>query len=126
MITRALIIASALLGFTGAAAAQECLQWGPAELSGFVIEGVYPGPPEFESTAQGDQSLTATLLHLSAPICVAGKSDLAEGPVEATELIQLACDTTGLARGERVTLRGELYPRHTGYHVTPVLLDCAD
>ena len=51
---RSILVSALLLAFGVPAASQECLKWGEVELSGIVVEGVYPGPPEFTSVAEGD------------------------------------------------------------------------
>lgn len=106
---------------------QDCYGWStPVVLEGFILDGVVPGPPEFESVRRGDAAGTAVFLWLSAPICVGGDDAGAE-PIAAIELVQLACSgrqVTRQMRGERVQLKGELFPAHTGYHWTDALLAC--
>lgn len=115
-----------LLGTVPSFAEQQCLRWGPVELTGFLIEGVYPGPPEYTKVADGDAALRSTLLHLPNPVCIEGENELSDERIAATELVQVACDVKKRPRGEQITLQGELFPRHTGYHVTSALLDCSE
>ena len=107
---------------------QDCYGWSsPVVLEGFILEGVVPGPPEFESVRRGDAAGTAVFLWLSAPICVGGDDATGAEPTAAIELVQLACSdgqVTREMRGERVELKGELFPAHTGYHWTDALLAC--
>lgn len=108
--------------------AQDCQAWSqPTELSGVLVGGIYPGPPEYESVTVGDAPYSALMLHLTDPICItAGDSDL-EPAVQSTELVQLACSEHALAAlqsGERIFVSGTLFSAHTGHHVTPALLEC--
>lgn len=121
--------AALLLANASPVLAQECVEWGePIELSGFLVEGVYPGPPEYESVAKGDEALSAIMLHLRNPICVnEGADKELEPALASTELVQLACDEKAQSRfrdGELNTVAGSLFAAHTGYHVTPALLSC--
>lgn len=93
-------------------------------LEGRVLEGLFAGPPEFTSVARGDEPHMAQFLYLSEPICVAADADLEMEAVAAVELMQLACDRTPLPMGEFVEVTGRLFPAHTGYHHTRVLLQC--
>lgn len=86
-------------------------------LSGFIVEGRFPGPPNYESIANGDADLVASFLQIPDALCL---SDY-EVP---TTLIQLACADADLPEGEVVSVRGSLFSAHTGYHRSPVLLAC--
>ncbi len=120
--------AAILMAMAGPTLAQDCLEWGaPAELSGILVEGVYPGPPEFESVSGGDEAYSAIMLHLKTPICVTANTETGEEALASTDLVQLACDENQLAqlvRGDRVSMAGRLFSAHTGYHVTPALFQC--
>lgn len=122
--------AALLLANASPVLAQECVGWGePVDLSGILIEGVYPGPPEYESVAKGDAAYTALMLHLRVPVCVREGENVEMDPyIPATDLIQLACDKKELARlkkGELTSVKGTLFPSHTGYHVTQAVLQCS-
>jgi hypothetical protein len=121
--------AALLLANASPALAQECVGWGePVELSGILVEGVYPGPPEYESVAKGDAAYTALMLHLRVPICVREGENAEMVPhISATDLVQLACDKKEIARlkkGELTHVRGTLFVSHSGYHVTQAVLEC--
>ncbi|MEO3387619.1 DUF4431 domain-containing protein [Mesorhizobium sp. CAU 1741] len=110
-----------------AGAPGSCLKWdGPATLEGYVVEGIFPGPPGYEDIANGDMELHAEMLYLLEPICVDGPDAMDAEPVESTELVQLACSGMPLSqmRGRVVSFNGSLFSQHTGYHRTPVLLLC--
>lgn len=123
-------IVLALLG-SGVAQAQDpvCLSWDqPVTLRGYIIDGVFPGPPEYESVNRGDARYTAQFLYLDAPICVSGSEAPEAEPIASTELVQLACSETQVTaemRGQTAVLSGKLFAQHTGYHRTPALLQCS-
>ena len=108
---------------------QDCYDWWtPVVLEGFILEGVVPGPPEFESVRRGDMAGSATFLWLSAPICVRAGDAEGHVPIPAIELLHLVCSegqVTPEMRGERVQLEGKLFPAETRYHRTDALLACA-
>ncbi|MBE7731513.1 hypothetical protein [Devosia faecipullorum] len=118
----------ALLGTNVPVLAQDCAEWGQdIELTGIVVEGLYPGPPEFESVAGGDAAIDTLMLHLETPICVNGSDELETDALDFSELVQLACDykqITKFPRGEWINVSGRLFSAHTAYHVTPALLQC--
>jgi hypothetical protein len=113
------------LGSSAYAASESCrpvpVDDGIVELSGYIVHGKLPGPPDFTSTAAGDRVSVASFLLLNDCIDVpAGEFN------EAVEVrfLQLACPGVKLPEGRPVTLRGSLYGSFTGHHWTPVLLDC--
>ena len=106
-----------------------CLPWDqPVTLEGYVLDGIFPGPPEYEDIGDGDMELHTQLLYLTEPVCVEGADPMEAEPIAATELVQLACPDLPLSdmRGRVVTLRGSLFSQHTGYHRTPALLMCGE
>jgi hypothetical protein len=107
--------------------AKSCLAWdAEVTLRGFEIAGVFPGPPEYESVGEGDAALSARLLYLDDPVCIAGETEFSDVDRLETELVQLACPALPERAGERVEITGTLFAAHTGYHVTPALLACGD
>jgi len=86
-------------------------------LSGFVVGGLFPGPPEYASVAEGDEAYRAGFLYVDAPIC------LTDGNAPTT-MVQLVCADADLPEGEVVSVTGTLFSAHTGYHRSPVLLAC--
>lgn len=120
-----LLTAAGLLVADATATAADCLSWDkPVELTGFLLDGVFPGPPEYESVAHGDAALHARLLYLDEPVCVSGANGEDAEPIEATELVQITCQIADDKLGQSVSIKGTLFPAHTGYHRTPALLDC--
>lgn len=111
--------------------ATACLPFGPdtVQLTGVVRRATYPGPPNFESIAGGDEPESAFVLALAAPVCAAGGRDQELGDsASGVQLVQLLTDSAGYAELERGgatprALRGTLFPAHTAHHRTPILLD---
>lgn len=94
-------------------------------MTGFLVDGVFPGPPEYESVADGDMAVQARMLFLDEPICVTGPNGEDAEPIEAIELVQITCEMADEKLGQTVQLAGTLFPAHTGYHRTRAVLDCA-
>ena len=90
----------------------------PVKLTGYLFDVVLPGPPEYTSIDDGDRGGTALFLYVQDGICVSGM----KGVVHA---IQLVCQKLKKKEGIPVTLSGELFKSHTGYHWSPVLLSCS-
>lgn len=121
----ALTLAALLLAGTGPAMAADCMSWDePVEMSGFLVDGVFPGPPEYESVSGGDMALQARMLFLDEPVCISGTNSEDAEPIDAIELVQITCEMADERRGETVSIKGKLFPAHTGYHRTAAVLDC--
>ncbi|WP_448951603.1 DUF4431 domain-containing protein [Labrys neptuniae] len=104
----------------------DCLTYGsPTTLTGTLISKVFPGPPNYESVAEGDSPETAYLLKLDRPTCVAaGHTESGEEAVASVDEIQLV-RIKGATRnmGKHIMVIGDLFPGLTGHHHTAVLLD---
>jgi len=106
-----------------------CLNYEPASvhLAGVIKRKTFPGPPNYESVAKGDEPETYWVLHPSKPLCVNFFSDWSqEKHVTAIQLI-----FNGAAReyaryralvGKEVLIDGSLSHAETGHHHTPILL----
>jgi hypothetical protein len=110
----------------------QCLSYGgKVHLAGTLERKTFPGPPEFESIAAGDEAETVWLLRLDAPVCVAADRRDASGVNAAASSLKevqllLNADQYRLYAkwiGTRVVLRGKLYGAATRHHRTPVLLE---
>ena len=102
-----------------------CAGWSlPVPLKGFLVEGVFPGPPEFASLAEGDAAYTAQFLYLSQPICVVADPVMGTPALTDVDMVQLACADTPLVPGQEVSVTGTLFAPHSGYHRAQVLLAC--
>jgi hypothetical protein len=107
-----------------------CLRYEPDTVSirGRLYRRTYPGPPNYESVAKGDDPETGFYVHLGSPACfVAGEDSLLDFPQQGVKEVQLNLDSTGYARLRPklqtvVQLRGTLYAAFSGHHHAPVLL----
>lgn len=127
----ALCLATGLALIAGAGlASRRTLAYGPkVTLTGRLSSRVFPGPPNYESVKKGDTAERAYLLHLDAPVDVAGKAQNEfDQPQRNLRDFQLAPTSDALfaaARrmvGRRVIVTGTLFGEHTGHHHTPVLI----
>lgn len=100
-------------------------------LEGSVVRQTFPGPPNYESVADGDKAMTLFVLRLSKPACFEAedkRDSLYESAYDVTD-IQLslpseqAYATLRPLLGKPVRLAGSAFGRHTGGHFTPVLLE---
>ncbi|GMU67631.1 MAG: hypothetical protein AMXMBFR36_39050 [Acidobacteriota bacterium] len=129
--TLAALLLSLGLAASGVA---DCLSWGPgaASLSGKLVSETFPGPPNYESIAKGDQPETHWILLLEKPVCVDGVDDLGQGHLEAgVERIQLVL-TPELHKKHRASLggivevTGMFMAAVSGHHHTRVLLEATE
>lgn len=90
---------------------------------------MYYGAPGYGEDPAHDEQEVGFYLGLPTPLCAAGGREEALGePHRGVRRVQLVLDLAGYARlrphlGTTVTLRGTLFPSHTGHHHTPILLD---
>lgn len=110
-------------------AAGECLRYEPVKvnLSGRLLRKTYPGPPNFESVAEGDLPETGYYLKLSSPLCTQAQEGEEAGGHQDLQMVQLVLDQEQYEAlrpllGKRVSLEGSLIEASTGHHHTPVLL----
>lgn len=112
--------------------AAECLKYEPAvvSLSGVLHRATFPGRPNFESVANGDEPETGFYLTLKQPLCtqvdVAGEQEALQDVRE----VQLVLTEKQYAQwrpqlGKQVTLHGGLFAAFSGHHHAPVLLKVA-
>jgi hypothetical protein len=114
--------------FTPRSAATQCLQYEPkvVSLSGVIVRETHPGPPNFESIANGDEPRTIWVLKLNKAICVFASDDVNVKEDNEKE-IQLALKDEQYKRyrsllGREVTASGTLFHAITGYHHKRLLL----
>lgn len=105
------------------------------ELVGSLEFQTFPGPPNYESIASGDQAEHAPYLKLDQPMdVVARKGDLIDNPVteKNVKVIQLAINAEDDAlwskfrsagQGAHIQVKGSLFHRFTGHHHARILLD---
>jgi hypothetical protein len=99
------------------------------ELKGKIKLVHYYGPPSYGEDPQHDKKLIAYILVLDAPIqVVALEGSEVSFSMQTTELQLLAFDYQKALRRiankrSAVTVRGEFFSAHTGYHIRDVLID---
>lgn len=102
---------------------------GTHELKGKIETVLQYGPPGYGEDPQNDQRLTAYILKLDSPInAVALNGDEISFSTQTTEVQLVAFDylsqlKRAASRGTTLTLRGELFSAHTGYHIRDVLMN---
>jgi hypothetical protein len=112
--------------FSGSATAQ-CLQYEPkvVGLSGVLVRETYPGRPNYESIARGDEPETIWVIKLKKAICVQTSQDFVKEDSEKE--VQLVLEPAQYRRyrrllGKRVFATGKLFHSHTGHHHKRLLL----
>ncbi len=97
-----------------------------ATMSGYVMTERDWGPPNYGENPKTDSQHTSILLKLDYPIPFCDPSDAAYYKTQTLDCIQLV-DNGPVSVNEylwkHITANGTLFPAHTGWHVTPVLLD---
>ena len=118
------------LGFAGFSYSAETLKYEPSVVTrqGKLSVQDFPGPPGYESVAQGDKSERYWILTLNTPVHVIAspKDELMETKDNVKE-IQLVCfmgcgEKFSFSIGESVTLTGTLFSAHSGHHHKDVLM----
>jgi hypothetical protein len=131
---RLLIIAIAPflgLGLGVGDAAARCLSYEPAQVTlvGILTSRTLPGPPNYQSIAQGDYPETVFVLKLNEPICVSGdpSSRLNRKSHSRVTEVQLLTRDVDPRRflNKQVRASGSFFSAHTGHHRTPVVLTVA-
>lgn len=113
--------------------AAACLNYEPVPvfLRGELIRKTYPGPPNFESVADGDAAETGFYLRLNKPVCtLESKADSDNVAQKNIRLVQLVRDKEGYAHwrpklGKTVTVKGTLFSPFTGHHHAALLMTVA-
>ncbi len=113
--------------------AAACLHYEPVPVSlrGELIRKTYPGPPNFESVADGDEAETGFYLRLAAPVCtLEGNDDFDNVAQKDIRMVQLVLDKKGYAHwrpklGKTVTVKGTLFSAFTGHHHADLLMTVA-
>lgn len=120
-------IFSGFLGITTSLGA--CLDYEPAvvSLSGTLAREVYPGRPNYESIANGDEPEAIWVLKLDKPICINDAGFMAQAETNVAE-IQLVLSTDQYQvyadlMGGHITASGTLFHEHTGHHHKTLLLN---
>ncbi len=133
MTLRMFAIAGLLVSSVTSGAPAQCVRYEPAvvELTGTVIRGRFPGPPNFESIEGGDREERPLLLVLNRTLCVLPDSTSsinAEG-VREIRRIQLFVpdrfweEILDSAMMRQVAVTGKLTHAVTGHDHTAVILE---
>ena len=115
----------------GIQSADSCLSYEPAAVSfrGVLVRQILPGPPNYESTQQGDAPEPTFFVVLTRPICVSGDSTS-----EVNTETEVGLDTIQVGPydsnwkpfrrlvGKRVEVSGTLAHAITGHHRTRVVM----
>lgn len=113
----------------------QCLEYEPkvVQLTGYLFEMTFPGPPEYYSVEEGDEKEVSWYLHLEKPVCTSNQTDsMVNGPVAPISEVQLVImeqkqfKEWGSFLGKSVTARGTLFHGFTGHHNTDVLITVKD
>lgn len=114
---------------------ENCLKYEPFEVSitGRVYSMLYPGPPNYESIADGDMAYRHYFLIPDTPFCtVADPSDELNGDADDVKLVQLVLMKVGMGKwrsymkkfyGNKVRVTGALYCGITPGSRTPIGMD---
>jgi len=97
-------------------------------LTGQLSQRTYPGRPNYESVARGDEAETGFYVTVETPICATRHLDEVNAPTAGVRTVQLVLDQAGYSRlrpsiGRTVTVRGTLFHAHTGHHHAELLLN---
>ncbi|AMB45482.1 hypothetical protein Y590_11235 [Methylobacterium sp. AMS5] len=124
----ALAVAVSSSAAMAGAAAAPCYRYTERlTFSGTLAIKTYPGPPNYESVAQGDRPETVLVLLLPKPVCIeANKADASglDEAVSGVRAVQLAATRKqlGVSSGQKVRVSGTVFAAHTGHHHTPIVM----
>jgi hypothetical protein len=84
----------------------------------------FPGPPNYESIAEGDEEERVFMLELASADCVDLDAETSEMmmDVHVSSSEPKLMDALRRAVGRKVTVRGEAFAAHTGHHRSPVVV----
>jgi hypothetical protein len=111
-----------------------CLSYGPkiVSVTGVISRIDFPGRPNYESTAKGDERETFWILKLDKSVCVfADKSDMTSEAETGVKELQLVMDSSQYEQyrtllSAPVTVKGTLYHAAAGRHRTSVLINVGE
>ncbi len=98
------------------------------QIRGIVRKVKYYGPPGFGDNPKEDKLLTATILKLDRPIEVVETNPDGVNTTTTTTEVQLAAQgfygqlDAAEKRHKEVTISGEFFSAHTGYHIRDLLM----
>jgi len=107
--------------WTSSSPAGECPSFaeGQWELSGHLVNRVYPGPPDYESVTSGDEPITRWYLQLPWPVCFDEYRHVTK--------LQLDLESEEVDRyrkflGKEILVRGTLEEGAPGRHTTSLVV----
>jgi hypothetical protein len=112
---RTLLVIVLFTALPAAALEYSCLQYGPIQIAGTIVQHTYAGPPDYESVTKGDAPRTVWILQLDERICVEANRSYPREPIQLE--IELALTPQQYQRyrqllGRKVRVTGEL--KHGG------------
>ena len=122
---------SAVPAFAHLELPRQTMAYEPAvvELTGTIETQTFPGPPNWESIAHGDEIERGWYLRLDQSIDVVPRADSNSANIEhegRVRIVQVAVGNDNiwkeLSAGRRCKLRGTLFHRLTGHHHARVLI----
>ena len=97
-----------------------------ATISGTLTVQSFPGPPNYESVANGDAEEKALILKLAKPTCAEDGQSIDASTkfarVHVSSHIPALLDVLNAAVGRHVTVHGEAFGAETGHHHAPLVL----
>lgn len=119
------IIAIFTLAPPAAALEFTCLQYGPIQIAGMLVQHTYAGPPDYESVTKGDAPITVWKLQLDERICVDADTRYPREVIQIEIELALTPEQYRQYRpllGQKVRVRGEL--KHGGAsHQKPLVIE---
>jgi hypothetical protein len=107
----------------------KCLGYQPAliSMSGVLERRTFPGRPNFESVAAGDEPETGFYLALPRAACFSAGSDPDASNLRDVRLVQLNLkpeqyDQLRPYLGKTISIQGAVYEAMSGHHHAPVVL----
>ena len=111
---------------------EECLNYEPqkVQLEGMLYEKSFPGPPNYEDIKKGDKEEKFWLVKTIVKFCVNDTKDNWAGKLVKQSEVQLVLlssvfdfyTTKKSLLGQKVIIKGTLFPQMSGHHKTEVLI----
>ena len=89
------------------------------EFTGYLVNRIYPGPPNYESVTSGDKPVTRWYLQLRWPACFAEYRDLSKFQLSLTPQ---EVDRYRQFLGKEINVKGTLEEGVPGLHTTSLVV----
>ncbi|MFC4310820.1 DUF4431 domain-containing protein [Steroidobacter flavus] len=112
---RALLVIACFSVTPAVALEYTCLQYGPIDIAGRIVQQTHAGPPDYESVTKGDEPRTVWILQLDERICVEANRSYPREPLQLEIELALTPEQYRQYRGllgQKVRVTGEL--KHGG------------